>query len=174
MIHELTGDLLLSQAHAIAHGIAPNDDFKQGLALALREQFPALYKDFRHWCKIASPKAGEAWAWSGVGANGKSVHVVSLLTQEPPQHAGGHAGPAKLSHLNHALHELKKLVVREGYTSLALPRLATGVGGLAWGEVEPLIRNVLGDLPIPVYVYATYQKGATAREYTETKPARRG
>ena len=36
MIQEVSGDILLSKAHAIAHGIAPNDDFHSGLALALR------------------------------------------------------------------------------------------------------------------------------------------
>ena len=36
MIHEVEGDILLSSAHAIAHGVAPNDDFRSGLAHALR------------------------------------------------------------------------------------------------------------------------------------------
>ena len=50
MIHEIAGDILLSKAALIAHGIAPMDDFHSGLALALRERWPALYKDFRHYC----------------------------------------------------------------------------------------------------------------------------
>ena len=33
MISEVSGDILLSKAQVIAHGIAPNDPFKQGLAL---------------------------------------------------------------------------------------------------------------------------------------------
>lgn len=43
MIHELSGDILLSGAKAIAHGVTPNDDFHHGLALQLRERMPALY-----------------------------------------------------------------------------------------------------------------------------------
>ncbi|HRA21754.1 MAG TPA: Appr-1-p processing protein, partial [Anaerolineae bacterium] len=39
MIHELSGDILLSQAKAVAHGVAPNDHFGSGLALALRERW---------------------------------------------------------------------------------------------------------------------------------------
>ena len=49
MLKEVTGDILLSTAGAIAHGIAPHDNFKQGLALSLREQWPGMYKDFRHY-----------------------------------------------------------------------------------------------------------------------------
>jgi O-acetyl-ADP-ribose deacetylase (regulator of RNase III) len=37
MIHEVSGDILLTTAQAIAHGVAPNDHFDHGLALALRE-----------------------------------------------------------------------------------------------------------------------------------------
>ena len=50
MIRYLTGDLLLSDAQAIAHGVAPFDHFDTGLALSLREHSPAMFKDFKHWC----------------------------------------------------------------------------------------------------------------------------
>lgn len=56
MIHEVEGDILLTRAQVIAHGVATNDDFKNGLALALRERWPALYKDFRHYCQTFHPK----------------------------------------------------------------------------------------------------------------------
>ena len=42
MIRYTSGDLLLSGAKAIAHGVAPNDPFNQGLAHALRELFATL------------------------------------------------------------------------------------------------------------------------------------
>ena len=51
-----------------------------------------------------------------------------------------------------------------GWTSLALPRLATGVGGLDWAEVKPLIEQQLGGLDVPVIVYETYHKGEPAQE----------
>lgn len=164
MIHELTGDLLLSKAHAIAHGIAPGDDFKNGLALALREVCPAMYKDFRHYCRQQNPKPGTLWLWQGVDPKGKHVRIVALFTQEPPAHEGGHAGRAKTEYLNHALHELKKLAEKEKFASLALPRIATGVGGLEWQHVEPLLRAQLGTLAIPVFVYTNYKKGVAAAE----------
>jgi O-acetyl-ADP-ribose deacetylase (regulator of RNase III) len=47
---------------------------------------------------------------------------------------------------------------------VALPALATGVGGLAWADVKPLIEQHLGDLSIPVYVYTTYHAGVKAVE----------
>ena len=52
----------------------------------------------------------------------------------------------------------------EKLTSLALPRLATGVGGLEWGDVKPLMEKHLGSLSIPVYVYEDYKPGIVAEE----------
>ncbi len=171
MIREVIGDILLSRAQLIAHGVAPHDDFKNGLALALRERFPALYKDFRHWCKTSAPKPGEVWVWSGVGEGGKPVHIACLLTQDPPAHEGAHPGRAKSGHVNKALHALRKLIERERYESVALPRLATGVGALDWNEVRPLIDESLGDLSSAVFVYTTFHKGVAANE--ELAAARR-
>jgi len=48
VIHEVTGDILLTKAQAIAHGVAPGEHFDSGLALSLRENWPAMAKDYRH------------------------------------------------------------------------------------------------------------------------------
>lgn len=160
MIRNVTGDILLSQAQVIAHGVAPNDPFAQGLAHALRERWPAMYKDFRHYCQSRHPKEGECWAWSGAG----DTHLVALFTQDGSYGHGAKPGKASLAHVNHSLKSLAQLVAKEGYTSLALPRLATGVGGLEWADVEPLIAKHLGELGVPVFVYATYRPGVAADE----------
>lgn len=159
MIQKVAGDITKSKAQAIAHGVAPNDDFHQGLALALREHAPSLYKDFRHYWQVQHPKPGELWAW--MGADGQ--RIVNLYTQEA---AEGHSKPgrASVSNVRHALKALRKFVDDEAITSIALPKLATGVGGLDWVEVEPLIVDHLGDLTIPVIVYVTFHKGEAAAE----------
>lgn len=165
MIHDVTGDILLSSADAIAHGVAPNDPFHSGLALALRERWPAMYKDFRHYCQTDRARAGSIWDWSGVSeAAGKPVRLVALLTQEGGYEHGSKPGPANAKNVNHALKELHAWVEREKIRSLAIPRLCTGVGGMSWDVVAPLVRQHLGTLEIPVYVYTTYQKGVKAVE----------
>jgi len=59
---------------------------------------------------------------------------------------------------------LRSFAQKEKLGSLALPRLACGVGGLNWDEVKQLIEKQLGDLNMPVYVYVNYQKGVKANE----------
>lgn len=165
MIRYVSGDLLQSQAQAIAHGVAPNDDFGQGLAHALREQQPAMYKDFRHYCQTQHPKAGGLWTWAGA----EGPRIVALFTQEGAYDHGAKPGKATLSNVGHALKALAAECTREGWTSLALPRLATGVGGMDWNEVKPLIEQHLGELGIPVLVYDTFHAGERGDEKLTAK-----
>ena len=153
MIKYVTGDLLLSKAEMIAHGVAPNDDFHQGLALSLRKNWPAMYKDFRHYCQTQHPKAGELWVWAGVGG----IRIANLMTQEAAYGHGEKPGKATLPNVRHCLKALHQLVEEEGIKSLAISRLATGVGGLDWDEVKPIVEEHLGSLDgTTVYVYETY------------------
>ena len=160
MIYHVSGDILLSKAQVLAHSVAPNDPMTQGLALALRQRYPAMHKDFHHWCRQQHPKLGSAWIWSGAGG----VRLVNLITQEGGYEHGSKPGGASVSSVNHALRALRKLIADERLASVALPRLATGVGGLKWEDVRPLIVNQLGDIDANVYVYRTYVPGKTAVE----------
>jgi O-acetyl-ADP-ribose deacetylase (regulator of RNase III) len=162
VITKVRGDILLSDAQAIAHGIAPHDHFNQGLALALRERFPAMTKDFRHYCHQQNPKAGHAWLWAG-----PERVIINLMTQEPAPDNKAHPGKATAHNINHALKELRGIIETEGISSIALPKLATGVGGLEWSDVEPLIEEHLGDLEIPVVIYEVYDKDQKAAEALE-------
>jgi len=160
MIREVEGDILLSKAAALAHGVAPNDHFDSGLALALREQWPAMVKDYRHFCQTNHPKSGEIWSWGG--ADGRVI--VNLMTQGAAYGHGEKPGKASVENVNHALKALAKFVTAEGIGSLALPRLATGVGGLDWTEVKPLVARHLGNLGIPIYVYTVFHKNVAGLE----------
>jgi O-acetyl-ADP-ribose deacetylase (regulator of RNase III) len=160
MLHLVSGDILLTKAQAIAHGVAPNDHFDSGLALALRERWPSMAKDFRHYAHQSHPQPGEIWMWGGPGG----VRIFNLMTQEGDHTHGSRPGKANLANVNHALRRLRHAIEVEEITSLAMPALATGVGGLHWNDVKPLIEKNLGDLDIPIYIYEVYHKGQEAKE----------
>ena len=160
MIHEVSGDILLTKAQAFAHGVAPNDHFDHGLALSLREKWPSMAKDFRHYAQQCHPRPGEVWIWSGVGG----VRIFNLLTQDGEHGHGTRPGKASAASVNHCLKRLRHELEKGDIKSIALPKLATGVGGLDWAEVLPLIQTHLGDLSIPVYLYTQYHKGIEAIE----------
>lgn len=160
MIYEVTGDILLTRAQAIAHGIAANDPMNEGLALSLHERFPSMHKDFHHWCHVSRPNPGQAWIWSGP----EGVRIINLLTQEGGYGHGARPGKATVKHVRDSLRELTKILKKEAIASVALPKLATGVGGLEWSDVQPVIEERLGGLDIPVYLYTEFHAGQQAQE----------
>lgn len=160
MIHEVSGDILLSKAQVIAHGLAINDPMKTGLAKELHERYPSMHKDFHHWCHHSKPETGSAWMWGGPGG----VRIVNLITQEGGGPHNSHPHKATLGNVRNALKDLHKLAKKEQFTSIALPRLATGVGGLDWADVRQLIQEHMKDLDIPIFVYSTYHAGQAANE----------
>ena len=160
MIHEVSGDILLTGAQAIAHGIAANDPMSEGLALSLHQKFPSMHKDFHHWCHNSRPTPGAAWMWGGPGG----VRIINLITQEGGYGHGARPYKATVKHVRDSLKELTRVIDKEGITSVALPKLATGVGGLSWDEVRPVIDERLGDLDIPVYLYTEFRAGQRAKE----------
>ncbi|MEQ1905443.1 MAG: macro domain-containing protein [Pirellulaceae bacterium] len=160
MLYEVTGDILLTKAQAIAHGLAPNDHFDQGLALSLREAWPAMVKDFRHYAHQAHPKPGEIWVWGGVGGQ----RIFNLLTQDGDIGHGTKPGRATEGTVNHCMRRLRHELEKGEVKSLAMPKIATGIGGLNWGDVQPLVKQHLGDLPIPIFLYTNFQKGQQATE----------
>lgn len=165
VIREVEGDILSSEAQLIAHGIATHDPFDSGLALALRERFPSMVRDYRHAMHSKHPRTGEIWSWHGVGEDGRTHGIVNLLTQGmQSQDKAARPIKANLEDVNQALRALARLVRDEGVRSLALPRLATGVGGLDWADVKPLIHQHLGDLDITVLIYEVYRKDQKADE----------
>ena len=164
MIIEVKGDILFSDAEAIAHGVAPMDKFQSGLALELRKNHPSMVKDFRHFCRNRHPKEGNIWLWQGVGENGQTVKIFNLLTQQHPPSQNAQPGRAKVEYVRQTLKNLAQRVQKEGIKSLAVPKLATGVGALDWKDVKPLLMEYLDPLRIPVFVYSTYVAGQKAKE----------
>ncbi|NOT35903.1 MAG: macro domain-containing protein [Saprospiraceae bacterium] len=160
MIKEVEGDILMSKADAIAHGIASMDNFGSGLAASLRQDYPSLYKDFRHYCQTFHPKMGEVWLWQSADKK----KIFNLLTQEPPIGPNSHPGKATTSAVRHSLKKLVLMLESEGIKSIALPKLSTGVGALEWQEVKPIIYEHMEHLNIPVYIYSKFVKGLAANE----------
>lgn len=160
MIEFVTGDILKSKAQALAHGVAPSDHFNQGLALALREQWPSLYKDFRHYCYTQKAEEGALWAWKGAGG----PVIFNLFTQKSSETADGTPGSSSETYINNCLKNLTKEIKEQKIKSIAIPRLATGVGRMSWDVVKPLILKHFEGIDTKVFVYEKYQKGLQAQE----------
>jgi O-acetyl-ADP-ribose deacetylase (regulator of RNase III) len=56
------------------------------------------------------------------------------------------------------------MAVDEHFKSIAMPKIASGEGGLDWHEVCGKLDSQLGELLIPLYVYVVELDGQVAFE----------
>ncbi len=59
---------------------------------------------------------------------------------------------------------LAELIAAENIKSVAITRLATGVGGLPCVEVKPMIETYLKGTKATIFVYDEFHQGVKAKE----------
>jgi len=58
-----------------------------------------------------------------------------------------------------ALTSMRQQADSEGITSIAMPRIGAGYGGLSWKKVRVIIDEIFGDWSGMLYVYEEYVEG---------------
>ncbi|HZU36940.1 MAG TPA: macro domain-containing protein [Gemmataceae bacterium] len=153
-IHFITGDLFVNRyrAEALAHGCNCQGSMGAGIAIGFRERYPRMYEEYRRRCK-AKPRefnVGDVFFWK----EGGQPAVFNLGTQEDFWR-----GRATYQGIEMALRAMKRQADEEGITSIALPRLGAGYGGLSWKKVREIIEAVFKNWPGTLYVYEEYRAG---------------
>ena len=159
---KLAGDILLTRAQAIAHGVGPHDNFAQGLALSLRERWPAMYKDFRHYCQVHNPKPGDAVGVDGRRrqAHRQPVHPGSAQAQGRPP---GPLVPDPPRPLPESALEAFA-AGRNSCRALRCRGWQPAWAGWTGTWCDRRLQSHLGKLDMPVMVYTTYHADQAADE----------
>jgi len=150
-IRFVSGDLFDNEhdARAFAHGCNCQGSMGAGIAKSFRAKYPAMYEEYRRRCK-AEPRQfnlGDCWLW-------KADHqpwVFNLGTQE-----GYWRSRASYEAIETALRRMREQADAEGITSIAMPRIGVGYGGLSWKKVRAIVEAVFGDWPGTLVVYEEY------------------
>ena len=150
-VEYVAGDLFANRfgAQALAHGCNCQGSMGAGIAVGFRERYPAMYEEYRRRCK-ATPREfnpGDAFLYKAPDG----PWVFNLATQE-----GYWRSRATYEAVEQALRAMRAQAEAEGITSIAMPRIGAGMGGLSWKKVRDVIDRALGDWAGTVYVYETY------------------
>jgi O-acetyl-ADP-ribose deacetylase (regulator of RNase III) len=166
-IHFVSGDLFANRfaAKALAHGCNCQGSMGAGIATGFRDRYPAMYEEYRRRCK-AEPREfnlGDAWLWR----EANRPWVFNLGTQE-----GVWRARASYEAIETALESMRQQADHEGITSIAIPRVGVGYGGLSWRKVRAIVERVFADWPGTLYVYEEYvpEDEAQARRKDEVVP----
>lgn len=153
-VEYVSGDLFANrfEAESLAHGCNCAGSMGAGVAVGFRERYPEMYEEYRRRCKAKPPTftLGGVFFWRDTD----KPAVFNLGTQPRP------ARGATYEAVEAALKAMRETADAEKITSIAMPRIAAGYGGLSWKKVRALVDAAFADWPGTVYVYEEYKAEA--------------
>jgi O-acetyl-ADP-ribose deacetylase (regulator of RNase III)/uncharacterized protein YwgA len=146
MFKALIGDLFESRAQAFVNTVNCVGVMGKGVAEQFKRRYPAMFEDYKSRTDRKEVRLGEPYLYR----DPSGLQVVNFPTKDHWR------SPSRIADIERGLDYLANHVAQWSITSLALPPLGCGNGGLEWSEVGPLIYSKLHALPIDVEVYAPY------------------
>lgn len=146
MFKALIGDLFESQAQALVNTVNCVGVMGKGVAAEFKKRYPAMFEDYAQRCQRKAVHPGESYPYR----DASGVLIINFPTKNHWR------SPSRVKDIEFGLDYFAAHAAEWGITSVAIPPLGCGNGGLEWSEVGPLIYRKLHDLPIDVQVYAPY------------------
>lgn len=146
MFKALIGDLFESRAQTLVNTVNCVGVMGKGVALEFKKRFPAMFEDYASRCERKEVHLGTPYLYRDAAGR----QIVIFPTKDHWR------SPSRLVDIERGLDYFTRRFVKWGITSIALPPLGCGNGGLEWSEVGPLIYRKLHQLPIDVEVYAPF------------------
>lgn len=153
-IEYVSGDLLLNRynAQALAHGCNCQGSMGAGIAVGFRAQYPDMYEEYRRRCKVRPREfnLGDAFLWK----ESDKPCVFNLGTQEDT-----YQSLATYEAVEQALRTMRAVADSERISTIAVPKIGAGLGGLSWEGVQEVVERVFAEWPGTLYVYEKYLQG---------------
>lgn len=135
------GNILQADTEALVNTVNTVGVMGRGIALAFKRAFPENYKAYRKACQQDRLKPGDVFAFTEASLLGSHRRVIfNVATKQHWQ------SKSKLEYIATGLQNLRHHLLADGVSSVAVPALGCGNGGLRWEQVYPLIEEYLGDL----------------------------
>ncbi|MCD6056255.1 MAG: Appr-p processing domain protein [Gammaproteobacteria bacterium] len=136
------GSLLDSKMQTLVNTVNCVGVMGKGIAKEFKARFPLMFVDYKEKCKSGEVVIGKPYLF-------KDEHnlIINFPTKKHWRNS------SCLEDIEEGLKWLVQHLKEWGVTSIAIPPLGCGNGGLDWKEVKPLILKYLGDVGIPIEIY---------------------
>lgn len=143
----MSGNLLAADTQALVCTVNCLGVMGKGLALAFKSRYPENFKAYARACSTRGIVVGRVFVFRTKLLLGPS-HIINFPTKDDWRKS------SKLSYIESGLKSLLSEIENEGITSLAIPPLGCGLGGLDWGVVKPMIVDAFSSKPdVKVLLY---------------------
>lgn len=137
------GDLFSSDAQTLVNTVNTVGVMGKGLAAQFKSRFPAMFREYAALCERGAVELGRPYLWVPLWP----PWVLNFPTK------GHWRADSKLQDIVTGLDHLVEKHLEWGITSLAVPPLGCGEGGLEWRVVGPVLHQRLAELTVPVELF---------------------
>lgn len=156
------GDMFFSKMHTFTISVNTVGIMGKGLASRSKNQFPDVYKEYQDICRQKKLKMGIPYLYK------REMDFIKELMEDVPSSTVTENGqrwfllfPTKnhwrekspIDGIEKGLQWLLDNYKSQGITSLALPALGCGLGGLNWKHIGPLMCKYLSKMEIQSCIY---------------------
>ncbi|MCI4064518.1 macro domain-containing protein [Micromonospora sp. R77] len=134
------GNLLRADAEALVNAVNTVGVMGKGIALEFKRAYPANYTAYRAACAANEVRLGRMHVFDSARL-GPRRHVINFPTK------GHWRSASRMPDIRAGLTDLVRVVRERSISSVAVPALGCGNGGLAWDEVGPLIEQTFAEFP---------------------------
>ncbi len=142
----VVGDMFESPAQTLVNTVNTVGVMGKGVALEFKRRFPDMFEDYKHRCEHGDVRLGEPYLYR----RPTPPHVLNFPTK------GHWRAVSRLKDIVEGLEYLERHYRDWGITSLAVPPLGCGQGGLDWSVVGPTLYQRLRRLEVPVQLFAPH------------------
>lgn len=140
MIQFKQGNLLEEKAEALVNTVNCVGVMGKGIALQFKQAYPENFRQYEKACRAKEVQPGYMFTV----ATGSIFNPRFIINFPTKRHW---RGKSQLEDIKIGLVALVAEVQKLGITSIAIPPLGCGNGGLSWSEVKPLIESSFAQLP---------------------------
>ena len=140
MLEFKQGNLLEEDAEALVNAVNCVGVMGKGIALQFKQAFPENFQQYKQACDAKQVQPEQMFTVP----TGKLFNPKYIINFPTKRHW---RDKSKIEDIQTGLKALVAEVQQLGITSIAIPALGCGNGGLDWLEVKPLIESAFVELP---------------------------
>lgn len=153
--------ILRADAEALVNTVNCLGYMGKGIALQFKKAFPDNFKAYERACRAEEVRPGNMFVFE-TGSMLNPKYIINFPTKRHWR------GKSRLEDIESGLKALVEEVRKLKVSSIAVPPLGCGLGGLSWRVVRPMIERAFSSLP-EVRVLLFEPHGAPAREISVNK-----
>ena len=146
----IKGNLLDAPVEALVNTVNTVGIMGKGIALQFKERFPPNYVVYSKAVEKNSVRIGKMFITEVHQAEAYQKDLKYIVNFPTKKHWRNRS---QMEYIEAGLKDLKEFLIENNVRSVAIPPLGSGNGGLAWVEVQSLIRRELKDIETKIYLY---------------------